>query len=366
MKEITWLDKIAEALKELRSDSWPKCSSVPVAFSPYYRVGLGPDAKKNLKYVFGDSFTGRFRNQIKNLRKFDWPKKSYRHVDLTLPSDSIVFYQDFRERLIIVSKDLDIVLKISVSKDQLSLLDGEVALMKELSSSKFAPYITEYVETGSSLHESRWIITRFKGNLHSLRNFPWPEQFLLQNIKPLILEPLVEFYKFKGVTEVTVGGWMKTLDSRLVLSPKIASEINRFSDFTLLNVQLHFDLHAGNLLYEDQKITFIDWEVTTRGLVLIDILDFYRRYLKTDSFEERKFWNFLDGQEDVPPKLKKLFMDLNNWLDNHFQRSIPENALRLIFVLYAFERANIYYKKWNEVRLDDQKGFESKILSILG
>jgi thiamine kinase-like enzyme len=181
------------------------------------------------------------------------------------------------------------------------------------------------------------------------------EEYLLENMDSLIMEPMAKFYRAHELKKFKLLDYIAHAKVRMAGHPapdlieKLISKIETEPEIELLHGQLHFDLHAGNILKDGNKIVIIDWEVTHPGLVLVDYFDFYRRYLnKTKSVDTEK--------------LKVFHAKYQNWLRQFgVEATNPELTMRL----YALERTLMYWDKWKENRLKDQRGMEFKIASRL-
>lgn len=364
MKNEQWFQEVIHSLKEIKSSYWKGFEESTFHFSPLYRVAIGADGASNIPYLFGRSVWGRWRNHFKNLRSL----KSF-SFKAPLPSDSIIFLQQKRKRFIIVSRKENLALKISVSEDQLSLLKFEVELMSFMNQSAFSQYSIKLLD-----HGTNWIINSFAPNRDALINKTDPELFLLKHINHVAMDPMGKFYEARGIEKLDIQEWLQEARKRAEGHPRIdliekvikhiEIERQKLPHFQLLKVQLHMDLHARNILFDQGDVRFIDWEVTTRGLAIVDYFDFYRRILKKDKNELVEFLSFLKGEGDKTHLFKQFGKDLKEW---HLRLGVNlSEDYELIFILlYSLERTLIYFEKWGENRLKDKKGFEFLIANTL-
>lgn len=357
VKEDKWFNDIIVRLNEITSPYWEKFEETTLIFDPLYRVALGPLGDSAIPVLFGKSRLGRLKNHLKNLRR---PKKF--SFKARVPKDSVVFIQPGRKRFIIVSPEKNIVLKISVSPEQLSLLSSEVELMRFISDSTFKDFAVKILDNGPD-----WLITTVAPNRDALLNEKSPERYLLKNINTLAMNPLCRFYQSRGIELITLGKWLERAKFRAKGHPeealiekvlqKIQTIVGRNSDLLLPNVQLHFDLHSRNILFDEGKITFIDWEVTTLGLWAVDYFDIYRRLLKKDRKELKAFLHFLKGGEDRTKHYRVFTQNHLQWIEGlNISNSFKLHKLHPY--LYSAERTLIYFDKWKENRLADRKGLE--------
>ena len=258
MKNEKWFKDILAEVKF--GEGFPMASFY---FHPLYRVGVGRDT--NLDYTFGRNH----KKPWKNLRKFKYFK-----FNAPFPTDSVIFFQPGRKRLIISSQKEGKVLKISVSPEQLSLLEGEIKELTFQNQSEFAPHSVKLLDYGPN-----WIMTSFCSNLDSVAGMP------ILELHDLVMPPMTKFYKAHGVHKIRLTEWIKEAKLRAQGHPnidlinKLISKIEEGPDFELLKGQLHFDLHHGNVLRDSSQLVIIDWEVSHPGLLLIAYFDFFRRFV---------------------------------------------------------------------------------------
>lgn len=298
-------------------------------YHPLYKVGVGKYS--NLDYIFGKDRSIPF----KNLRKF-----KFFTFKAPFPEDSVIFFQPERKRLIIASRNEGKVLKISVSPGQLSLLAGEIKELSHQNNSDFSAHSVKILD-----HGKNWILTSFCSNLDSVAKMD-----ILQ-LHDLLMEPMAKYYRCHRLEKLSLHQWLEEVKSRALGHPsstiveKLISRIQSSSDLELLKGQIHFDLHQGNVLRAKDQLTIIDWEVTQRGLLLVDYFDFFRRHSnKTKSIDS----------------LKMFYKKYQSWM-KQFEIVVPDDLELLTLDLYALERALLYWEKWKEDRFSDKKGFEYKI-----
>ena len=346
MKNEKWLKELLSNL-----NYWQGRPLSTFYFHPLYRVGVGRNT--NLDFIFGE----KRKLPLKNLRKF-----KYFSIEAPFPDDSVIFFQPSRQRIIVASQRENKVFKISTSPFQLALRDAEISLLKKLETSEFAPHSAKLLEVGPN-----WIVTSFCSNKDSLLNIPDREEYLMKHGDPLIMDPMAKFYQFQDPEMVSLSDWVASARNRAKGHPSEESLLRCLdkigtSDLILLKSLLHFDLHAGNILKEQQNVVIIDWEVCHRGLVLVDYLDFYRRFLNKNKKEQVEFFKFMSGNGESPLNLKTFHEKFESWLEK-FNLQAPDP--KLAFLLYALERTLIYWDKWQQNRLADTKGLECKIINLV-
>ncbi|MFA5583986.1 MAG: phosphotransferase, partial [Bacteriovoracaceae bacterium] len=268
MKNEKWLQEILSTVKF--GDGFPKTK---FHYHPIYHVGVGPDT--NLDYTFGK----KRKIPWKNLRKL-----KYFSLSAPFPSDSVIFFQPSRERLIISSHKERKVLKISTSKPQLVLLEGEIAELTHQNQSEFAEHSVKLLGYGAN-----WLMTSFCSNLDSLTDMP------ILDLHCLIIEPMTKFYRSHPLEKFLLSDWLKGVELRMKDHPhseqirKAVDKIRSSGEITLLKGKLHFDLHQGNVLRDGDQVVIIDWEVSHPGLLIIDYFDFFRRYVNKEKLEVSNF-----------------------------------------------------------------------------
>ena len=122
------------------------------------------------------------------------------------------------------------------------------------------------------------------------------------------------------------------------------------------------ELDLGRYLKSGDQIVVIDFEVTHPGLILIDYLDFYRRFLNKNKKEQKSFFTFLARKGKPSADLQAFYSKYQTWLK---QFSVEAPELDLIFKIYSLERVLIYWDKWKDNRLKDKKGLEFKVINLV-
>lgn len=345
MKNEPWFKEILSNM-----EYWKDLPLSTFYYHPLYKVGVGKET--NLDYTFGK----KRKLPLKNLRKF-----KFFTFQAQFPEDSVIFLQPSRQRIIISSQKHNRVYKISTSPSQLSLKDAEIDLLKDLEKSEFAPHSAKLVDYGDN-----WIVTTFCPNRDSVNYKTDKEKYLLDHSDTLIMEPMAKFYRSRGLQKLNIIQWKEEVRAKLKNHPleqQLVTKIDKIkNDFHVLKSQIHLDLHSGNFLIDNDHVTIIDWEISHPGLVLIDFFDFYRRFLNKDKFEKKLFSEYLKGKKPASGNLLVFYNKYKKWLK---QFDIQAEDLRFIILLYSLERTAIYWEKWKENRLSDQKGFEKIIIDSL-
>lgn len=348
------MKEILQALEEIYPEVNLDLGSSAFPWNPTYQVAARAESQATIKHIFGESVLGRMKNFGRNTFKL---KKPFRKIEARFPQDAVIFYKPGRERLIMASKSRNLLLKLVVKKDQFVLFDEEVKLLKSLENTEFSSHVSQVVAGGITSNEVRWIATTLGDNSESLQNFFGPEKNLLKNAEDIILKPMAKFYQLNDLKRIKLHAWLELASVRVQNNPnrdqllKFIEKINAYPDTDLLEGQLHFDLHAGNILFDGKKSTFIDWEVTHRGLILVDVYDAYRRVLNTSWWEERKFFKGVESEN-----LRKL-------TESYHRVFNVSSESKLNMMLYALERTLIYQEKWQANRLGQTKGIEYKIIN---
>ncbi|WP_408098748.1 phosphotransferase [Peredibacter sp. HCB2-198] len=351
----------------------PSAPESTFIFHPLYRVGVSEHSFENIEKTFGKSFFGRFRHNIGNLKKVDWLLYARKKFVARLPSDSIIFFRSDKEGVIIVSHEKNIALKMFFDESHILNLDEEIKSLKGFETTSFAPYVAKILGEGTTSNGGRWLVTTYCSNSWAITNRAHHEKFLLRYFPLFVMPPLTELYKSHGPRKITVETWIREAHERSLNHParkeieKTLKKITKLAaqnpGYEVLESRIHHDLHAGNILLDDNQIIIIDWELEVRGLVLVDILDFARRYLQRNFFTRMAFQFYLKGLFREPPKLiLKNLSSYRNWALVNFKMNVPIGSEKLTFLVYAIERSLIYFEKRQLNRLKDRKGFERRIV----
>lgn len=376
MTKSPWVAKIQSALCELANEYDPSVPETTFIFHPLYRVGVSEKSSKNIEQIFGESLLGRFRNYSGNLKKMDWLKYVGRTFKVRLPSDSIIFFRDDKEGVIIASHERQIVLKMFFSESHIGLLEEEIRALQSFEGTAFSPYVPKLLNHGRTSNGGQWLVTSFCSNTKALTNHQDHEKFILKNFSTIVMPAMTEFYKAYDPKVSPIDTWIKEALVRTenhpsrkkltILIKKIALQAKKHHEYEVVESQIHHDLHAGNILIDEKQTVIIDWEGRVRGLVLIDILDFSRRFLQRHFYERMLFNLFMRGLLRKPPELvQRSFEYYQNWAWSNFRANIPMGSERLSFMIYAVERALILHEKRLVDRFKDKRGIEFNILKAI-
>lgn len=373
-KSSSWIAQIQLALEELAAEYDPSVPEATFVFHPLYRVGVSENSYSSIEKIFGKSFLGRFRHYSGNLKKLDWAKYVFKRFIAKLPSDSIVFFRDDKEGVIIASHEKNFALKMFFNKAHISLLEEEIKTLKDFKTTSFSPYVAKLLGEGTTSNGGRWLVTSFCSNSLALTNRRDHVKYLLQHFPLIVMPPMTEFYRTFSPRIIPVNSWINEAFTRAEGHPsrnkietllrKISQEAVRFPGYAVIESKIHHDLHAGNILIDDNQTIIIDWEGQVRGLVLVDILDFSRRYLQKSIWAKFCFWLFMKGILKEPSSLvKKSLSFYRNWNLVNYEVRLADDSGRLSFMIYAVERALILFEKRKVDRFNDRNGFENKIFT---
>lgn len=361
------MKEVIEAISEIMEKVDPSVEENTFTFNSLYRVGMGPEGALSIPRIFGASKSRRLLQFAENLRKVKKPFKSF---EARLPADSVIFYRTDKKGLIVASPKKDLVLKIFLDKPHIPLLQDEIRTLEHLQTTEFAPFAAKLKSYGEN-----WIVTNFSGNSKALQGMRNPEKYLIENYVSLLLPAMNLFYKAHPWRVMSLQEWIASACARMSAHPskdllqklvdRIEKESQKFSDYQVLEGSIHHDLHAGNILLDENQVTIIDWEGGTRGLILIDILDFSRRYINRHKMVGQQFWKFIAGKGELPNSVSTSFKNYANWSKETFNAHVPKGSERLTIYIYVIERSLLLYEKRKVDRLKDKSSFEFKMLEAV-
>lgn len=371
-----WISCLEKALCELAQEYDPAAAITAFAFHPLYRVGVARESFDHIEKLFGKSCWGRLKHYSGNLARLDWPQYVGKKWQVPLPKDSIIFFKDDKEGVIVASHEKQIVLKLFFNPQSVELLEKEIETLKSIMETPFAPYSVQLLGEGKTSNGARWFVSQFCSNTLSIKNEPFPERFLLKQFPHMIMPAMTEFYKAHPFEVQPLAQWLKSAEERINNHPAqgllkkliqaIKREEQKFPRYDVLHAHIHHDLHAGNILRDEKQMVIIDWEGNVRGLVLVDIWDFSRRYMRAHRLTRFMFWLYLKGIVKGLPKLVKKSLDFyRQWMAENFLAQVPEGSERLSMLLYVLERTLIIYELRGLDRMKDKKGFEAQVMSSL-
>jgi thiamine kinase-like enzyme len=348
--------EIVSAVNEVISGVYPETKVAKFHFSRLYRVGMGENACESIPLVFGDSLLWRLKLNFKNLRK----KASFKEVELKLPSDGLFFSREDKEGLIIVCPRQNFILKIFRDPPHMVLLEREIKTLKLIAGSPFEKDSSKYLSDGLTSNGARWVMTDFRSNTHSLKNFHNFEKNWFEISYSEIMPRMAEFYKLNSPVTYSVDVWLNKNKDRILAHPEAAklqnvlAKIEKQKDESLLLDSVnHYDLHTGNVLYAGgDKYSIIDWEGNYRSPVVIDAFDFLRRYLQKNRSELSHFETLSD----------EVFKNYQSWLEKHFHLSVSMKAKKVHFLIYAVERTLFFWEIAKINRLEDKRAIEKFII----
>jgi len=350
------VQNIIEAVNEIIGKERPEIGEESFGHNRLYRIAAGREASKSIPLVFGESKFWRLKHHGKNIRK----KPPFKSIKLRLPADSIIFYRDDKEGIIAVSPEKNFVLKIFRDPPHILLLNREIETLKKIKGSDFEKFSTTYLNDGTTANGARWVMTDFRSNENSLKNYFNFEKNWLAISYTEIMPRMSAFYKINSPQFVKVSEWVENAQKRLESHPeakKLAEGLKRISKDDL-NIEIltsinHFDLHTGNVLRSREgEYSIIDWEGCYPAPVVIDAFDFLRRYLQKNRGE---FKNFKVLSDDI-------FKKYQNWLREHFNQEVPFESKDLHFLIYAIERTLFFWEIAQINRLSDKRAVEKFIL----
>lgn len=352
------MEKLISAVNEVTSVYFPEKENA-FSFSRLYQCFMGSN-QESIKEVFGESLLWRLRLHFKNLRK----KVQHKELKIKLPSDSILFYKDDKKGFIIACPSKNFALKIFLDVPHIKLLDCEINTLKKIKGTAFEKSASSYIADGVTTQGARWVLSDFRSNRDSLHHSPDPDLLLLNLAYKEIMPRMAEFYRINEPQIILVKDWIEEAQKRAEKHPhkevivKALSEIKK--DGALLVSAIHYDLHARNILRNNNQYSVIDWEGNLRSLVLVDGLDFLRRYLQRNQGKLRRFIKDL-GMRNLTHDASRTLESFSQWQTKHFYLQSQIGPVDLIYI-YVIERTLLFWEVRQINRLTDRRGIEFNVL----
>lgn len=348
----------------------PDAETVPCIFDPSYGCYRGTHSHEAIPLIFGKRGSRQVRKWIKSiLNPF---LKSPPPFVCRAPRDAVVFFRPHKKGLILVSKDSDLVVKIFFQEEFSRLLKNETETLEYLKTTGFSKFLPIVRGSGEMEGGGFWQATHFYSNDLSLSSLRNKNAFLLRDIKDFVLSPMTEYYRAYPLRKVSFSQRLTELEKELSKAPfypqvlpilETLKEEARSLDFEVCIGQIHFDLHAGNMLWNGRDLRIIDFEGSTGGLIFLDAFDFYRRYMEGSSLESFRFWRSVKRGSPLPPHFKEFLTRVNRWLGTELGCGpIPEEGAMMMLKLYALERLWLLFKLKSMDRFSDINGFERRLL----
>lgn len=306
----------------------------------------------------------------------DFKEKHFSGVLARLPEDSILHLRPNKKGLIAVSPKKNLVLKIFLDPKDISRLELEARNLNLFQESSFKEHVPKLLGEGSSKNGAGWVETDvcLDPSFEKKRN---AEKYLLKHMDKYFYPVMTKLYVNHGFEVIEAKNWLNEARTRIANHPSksrleklvqlIEAELKRFPEYKVVKTHIHHDLHRGNILTRKDHITIIDWEGMIKGLVLVDVFDFPKRVMKKSKLTEMIFFLYLKGYLKSPPGVvKSFFLNFRIWMDSTFQVRIPEESVKLSFMLYLLERALNSFEGRGVDRFKHRKDFDYKMLSTLG
>jgi thiamine kinase-like enzyme len=361
------VDEILKAVEELKLTNRKNT----FIFSHLYQAYIGEDSAQNILNVFGKSLFWRLRNHYRNLRHFKFQSS----LEMSLPDDSVIFFKKDKNGFIVASLKENIALKIFLNPHHVELLEAEIAILKKIRQTSFQSYTATLLDEGTTLNNARWMKTSYLGNALSLQNVRDPDEYLLAHFKEIVLPGLTEYYRVNGFQIIPLSDWISEVEKRIKKHPssnklqtlldELAKESLSLTELKLLRSHIHHDLHAGNILRDERGAALIDWEGGISGLVVIDFLDFIRRFIKKHPSQRKHYQALLTKKHPLPPHLRLQHEIYRNWLQEKFSITPYPDTDRLEIIIYVIERSLILYEARKLDRFDDKKGIENFVFKFV-
>ena len=296
-------------------------------------------------------------------------------ADLKL-QDMELHWRHHKKGFIAISRAKNMVLKIFLDPKDIERLDHEGTNLEMFQGGPFREHVPEYLGSGSTSQGAGWLLTTFCPD-PSFEKQKGIESFLLKHMDKYFYPAMTKLYTAHGFKTFPAEVWLKEAKSRAEKHPsqavikkliaKIESELNTFPDYHVVETHIHHDLHKGNILSAEGRLTIIDWEGMIRGLVLVDTFDFPKRYLKKNKFQFFLFSLYLKGLLKHPPRaVRDFFSQFQEWAQAEFAATVPDGSLKVSFMIYVLERCLNTWEGRKVDRLKNKKDFEYKMLKSLG
>lgn len=326
-------------------------------FNRMYRAYMSEDSVQNIPKLFGASLWWRLKKYAKKIRKKVTLPES---ISLSLPKDSIIFVRPQKNGIIAISYQKNVNIKVILDTDFLFMLQYEVDALNVLKGRDFAPQIK-----GASLEGNYWLVTDCSVNSTPLLMKPKPEDYVLNHFEELLLPKMSAFYQDSLYKKENFLQWIDRSQERIKNHPskdKLQSYIDKLKKLPveettpfLMSSMIHFDLHAGNILSDEGKLTIVDWEGGARGLVMMDFFYLAKRIIKADRKLKKKF---LEGNLDIE-SLKIANVLYMKWLKNSFGLELNRPLSLDVFSMTSLlEQALVLYEDRRIDIVAEDNGFE--------
>jgi Phosphotransferase enzyme family len=355
------LRNFAETLCAL-SDQWPSACSVSLRWEKHRDVLVTDGALATYRAIYGNDLLRGLRHIWASARR-QWrgePRSGSResfHLDASLPPDAVVIPQRSYPKGIlyvftVVSAYEQRVVKI-FSNERRSRFENELNAWRLAQTAGIGHRVPEVIATGESMNGFCWLATRLVRN--SAVNLPVLGDCLWRRyLRRHLLPDLQRFYEQSGIEVLTGCAWLARFRAETAghamsaplqkLADLAETAQQSATDAQIASALVHGDLRPHNVHRHGGQWWLIDWSMSRRAPLLVDLWPRPSKALASPSFSA-----WLRGESKLNSMSRRLRGPLDlyaAWQVSWLGIKLDSDALRFHVLATLLHRLS--YRQWPE------------------
>lgn len=345
---------LLHSLDELQ-DTWQDTEPTRFVYHNHLCAYVPGLCHKELKYYFGQSRYKTFWYYLKHLRS-RLTGKRLNDITLNLPKDTVLFYRERREGLIVCSRQNQKILKLFPKEQGRPYLKNHIKTLYQLKLFTSPHSAPEVLSIGSTSTETTYFITTFADQVMHGDRFVNQDKTVYQDLFSHLAPSLAHIYKTTTTGQLSLSGYLRKQQllatqhpAQIQINALIRAATNDPAynpHMPLLTSFIHGDADSRNFAKNDQGYVILDWEMQTYSLLHFDLFDLYTRYRKRKVFS--------DG-------LRLFFERYVDWQAQFFHIKPPSDAAYIFYLVFLIERISLSYSHEGINIMDQYLSLEARI-----
>ncbi|MBP6861960.1 MAG: phosphotransferase [Neisseriaceae bacterium] len=342
------------SLDELH-DTWQTTTPTRFVYHAYLSAYVPSLCSPELQYYLGPSRYKVYTYYLKHL-SLKLRGKCLDDITLDLPADTVLFYRERREGLIICSRHNQKILKLFPKEQGRPYLKNHIKTLYHLNLFTKPQSTPDLLSLGSTSTESIYLITSFTRHDIYGKRFVNQDKAVYQDLFSQLAPALADIYKTTTTGQLSLSGYLRKQQllatqhpSQIKINALIMAVINDPAydpHMPLLTSFIHGDADSRNFAKSQHGYVILDWEMQTYSLLHFDLFDLYTRYRKRKVFSDT---------------LRLFFERYAQWQNTFFHIAPPSNAAYIFYLVYLIERIALAYHQDNHDVLNQFLSLEAKI-----
>ena len=345
---------LLQSLDELQ-DTWTHTEPTRFVYHNHLCAYVPSLLNAELKYYVGQS---RYKTYLCYLKHVQL-RLTGKHLDditLNLPKDTVLFYRERREGLIVCSRQNQKILKLFPKEQGRPYLKNHLKTLHRLNLFSTPQATPDLLSLGSTSTDATYLITSFTNQVMHGNRFANQDKRIYQDLFSHLAPSLAEIYQTTTTGQLSLSGYLRKQQllatqhpAHVKINALIRAAINDAAydpNMPLLTSFIHGDADSRNFARNDRGYVILDWEMQTYSLLHFDLFDLYTRYRKRKVFSEG---------------LRLFFHQYAAWQNTYFHIEPPSHAAYIFYLVYLIERISLAYSQDGLNVLDQYRSLEAKI-----